>query len=317
MSQSTRDAPISTMRLLIRIANALALDVLSLYRGERDFTDALILSALTQSEAAGLGRDPDQHRRYAAFETPVPAMLRRPLSVNAIAGSLGLPFETVRRRTKRLIADGVCEATPQGVQLTDAALSSPAHRLALDAAYGEVHDLYLRLVRADCLSLMELPPYAEPFDATAPVRIVWRAASEYFLRIMEMMLPTNPSVTQVFVIMEVVRTNTRDFSDTLRGDDATHPEAFVSDSHRTPMRASELAARLGLPYETARRNLMLLVEDGRVQRVDDGFIVPAATLARSAAVFRCNFQNLSRMFVDLAQTGVLARWDAEARRAVG
>jgi DNA-binding IclR family transcriptional regulator len=315
-----RDAPISTLRLLLRIANAFAIDFLTISRGDRDFTDALIVSAFMQSESAALGRDPQKQRLYAAFDTPLPASLRRPLSINAVATSLSLPFETVRRRTKRLIAEGICEAAFDGVQIADVTLASPAHRRALEETHRTVNALYQRLARASCLEILDLPPYAEASECGAepPLRIVWRAASDYFLRLVEV-LPTATSVTQAFVLMEVLRANTHHMPDTLRGADGLDALSFVADSDRRPVRAGDLAARLGLPHETMRRNLLTLVEDGRVRRVEDGYIVPAATLAqpRATHAWNANFLSLGRMFGELAQTGVLARWDLETAQAGG
>jgi hypothetical protein len=306
---------ITTLRLALRASNGFTLDLLQIYRADRDFTDALILAALVQSNAAPVSGDVGLQQRYAQFEAPVPDALRRAISINAISSSLGLPFETVRRRVKRLIADGLCETVPHGVRLGDELLASEQHRQALEATYALVRALYLRLLRNNCLQLMELPPYAEAFmpDGAPPLRIVWRLAADYFLRMVELVLPRFASLTQALVILEVVRANTQGLPDAVRGQDAVEPEAFVPDSYRRSVRITEVAARLGLPHETARRNLLELVEEGRVRRVSDGFIVPAEVLARSAVLagWSANFRNLSRMFAELAETGVLARWDRE------
>jgi hypothetical protein len=314
-----RDAPITTLRLLLRIANAFALDFLAITRAERDFTDALVMSVLMQSISAGLGRDPQQQRLYAAFDTPVPAALRRRLSINATATSLALPFETVRRRTKRLVAEGVCEMMTDGLQITESLLRSAEHRRVLEETYRAVNGLYLRIARARCLDALDLPPYAEVYPPAAdpPVRIVWRSVSDYFLRLIEVM-PVVANLTQAFLLMEVFRANTQHFSDAARGGDSVAVEAFIADSDRRPVRASEVAVRLGLPHETTRRNLLALVEEGRIQRIADGYIVPAATLAQPKAfhAWNANFLSLSRMFADLAQTGVLALWDLEAAQSM-
>jgi DNA-binding Lrp family transcriptional regulator len=313
------EPPTSTLRLALRASNGFTLDLLQIHRGDRDFTDALILAALVQSNSAPIAGDVDLQRRYAVFDTPVPEHIRRAISINALSSSLGVPFETVRRRIKRLVADGLCDATPQGVRFADELLMSEAHRRALEANYETVRGLYQRLGRNNCLRLMSLPPYAEAFGpgGPSPFRIVWRMSADYFLRVTELLLPRFASLTQALVILEVVHANTQGMPDALRGEDGLEPDAFPPDSYRRPVRTSELAGLLGLPHETARRNLLDLVEDGRVERVRDGFIVPAAVLARANVVagWTANFRNLSRMFADLAQTGVLARWDAEREAA--
>lgn len=294
-------APISTLRLALRIANAFTLDLLTIYRGDRDFTDALILAALMQRKAVGLAGEPEH--------------LRGAISINALAVSLGLPFETVRRRSKRLIAEGLCEAAADGIRISTPLLASEAHHEALHAAYETAQTLYLRLVRANCIQLMSLPPPVESAlpDGGPPVRIVWRATVDYFLRIMELLLPHFSHLTQAFVLQAVAAGNTAELPDTMRGEDRMDVDALVPDSYRKPVRASEVAKRLGAPHETVRRNLAGLVEEGRCKAVQGGFIVPAAVLAQGtvAAAYAPNFQNLRRMFMALADAGVLARWEGE------
>jgi hypothetical protein len=264
--------------------------------------------------AARIAGDLALQHQYATIDAPAPAPLRRPISVNAIANSLNLPFETVRRRVRRMIAIGLCDVTPEGLLLVDRVYASPEHRGELETVYELMRNLYIRLQAADCIALLGTPPSADcyPTSAAPPVRIVWRASCEYFLRMMELISPSS-SLTQAFILMAIVRANTAGFSDALRGGDTTEVESFVPDTIRRPVRMSELAVQLGLPHETTRRNLIPLLADGRVRRVGHGYIVPAEVLAqpRMAEVWTANFRNFGRMLGDLAHTGVLARWDAE------
>jgi len=172
-------------------------------------------------------------------------------------------------------------------------------------------------MRDGCLQLMPLPQGAEPFDDPRgpPVRIVWRAGLAYTLRMVEFLLPNMRSLAAAFVILTVVRANTQHLSDEVGGDDSI--EGTVADNLRRPATARQVALQLGLPYETARRHLTALVEEGRCVRTPAGFVVPGAVLARPAvtAAVGANFPNLARMFSDLAELGVLARWDAEMGEA--
>lgn len=307
--------PITTLRFALRAANNFIIDGLTAYRTRGDFTDALILATLVQCNSAPVSTDPVLQRRYATFEAIAPDDLRRPISVNAIATSLGLPFETVRRRVKRLIANGACEVVPDGVRLVGETLNSPHHRAALERTYAMVRSLYVRLKVNGCVELMTLPPPTGPgwSGASPPVRIVWRAASDYLLRMMEHLLPNTHSLSRAFISLAVFRLNTENLPDAMRGGEGLAPEDFVPDSYRRPAKASEVAAVLGLPHETVRRHLAALVEEERCTRVRDGFIVPAEVLARQN-VFNAsaaNFRHLGRMFAELSELGVLARWDDE------
>lgn len=70
--------------------------------------------------------------------------LRRPASVSAIARSLGLPAETVRRHILALEAAGLLARTPEGgVLVTSAHLDSPAVEEAVRANVASLN----RLVR--------------------------------------------------------------------------------------------------------------------------------------------------------------------------
>jgi DNA-binding Lrp family transcriptional regulator len=309
------EAPISTLRFALRVANGFIVEMLVICRGQRAFTDALIMTTLVQSNTAPLAGDYELQQRYATFDAPPAASLLRPISINAVATSLGLPFETVRRRTKRLIADGVCEVVAEGIRFREETLRSAEQRRMIDGTYAIVRDLYRRMKRAGCLDLMELPDRraAALRSEPAPVRIVWRAASAYALRMMEHLLPAVPSLSQAFIILAVVRANTEDLPDAIRGGEGVEIEDFVPDSFRKPARASDVAAMLGLPHETVRRHLGALIEDGRCIQVRDGVVVPAAVLARRnvLSAWGANFRYLSRMFAELAEMGVLALWDAE------
>jgi hypothetical protein len=176
-----------------------------------------------------------------------------------------------------------------------------------------VRAFYERLKVNGCLELMNLPPPDGPgwSAESPPVRIVWRVASDYLLRMMEHLLPNFPSLSRAFIVLAVFRVNTHGLPDTIRGEDGLTPDDFVPDAYRRPARASDVAALLGLPHETVRRHLAALVEEERCIRVRDGFIVPATALARPNVVnaSAANFRHLTRMFAELSELGVLALWD--------
>lgn len=313
------DRSISGMRLMLRFANEFVLDVFGRARGGLDFTDALILTVLVQSKSAALAGDVALQHAYASFEAPPPSSLRRPISVNGMAASLGLPFETVRRRVRRLAERGICEILPDGVRLSDAHLRSVAHRRALERSYGLTRELYERLKRADCLppTARQAPAHLALAAEPPPLRLVARTVAAYLLRTMERVLPNFESPAHGFVVMAIVRTNTRGIPDEMRGLDAMTPDAHIPDQLRRPARVSEVADLLGLPYETVRRHIAVLVADGRCRKAPGGIVVPIETLMRDNVLnaFGGNLANLNRMMGALAETGVLAMWEAESETA--
>lgn len=96
----------------LRIISRLTMDyVVSIYsailRGSpHDPLDALILSTVAVANVAHLNSDPDASRAYADIDSPEPQAIKRPISRNAVALSLGLSYETARRRIQRLLDDG-------------------------------------------------------------------------------------------------------------------------------------------------------------------------------------------------------------------
>ena len=85
--------------------------VVSIYsailRGSRhDPLDALILSTVAVGNVAHLNADKALSLEYAGIEDPEPLEIKRPISRNAVALSLGMSYETARRRIQRLLDAG-------------------------------------------------------------------------------------------------------------------------------------------------------------------------------------------------------------------
>jgi hypothetical protein len=94
----------------LRIMSRLAMDyIITMYsavlRGsEHDPLDTLILCTVAVANVAYLNTDNELSHEYAGLDAPEPDEIKRPLSRNAVALSLGLPYETVRRRIDKLLA---------------------------------------------------------------------------------------------------------------------------------------------------------------------------------------------------------------------
>ena len=85
--------------------------VVSIYsailRGSRhDPLDALILSTVAVANVAHLNSDKALSLEYAGIDQPEPLEIKRPISRNAVALSLGMSYETARRRIQRLLDAG-------------------------------------------------------------------------------------------------------------------------------------------------------------------------------------------------------------------
>lgn len=309
-------APLPTLRLVGRVSVAFVLDSVRIGRRGHDLIDALILLAIVQSNVGPLSRDPDLQRSYATYDEPPPDDIRRPVSMNAIAHSLRLPYETVRRRVTQLVKLGECVITPRGVYVPAAALSSPGHRATVEANYELVRSLYWRL--REIGGLGDLPPPAAPWGADGnggapPVRMVARFSSDYFLRVMEGLRQRVGGLIEGLILMDILRANTEHLTDLDSGTEEDGARGFVHDELRRPVRATALAARLDLPEETVRRHVAQLLKEERCVRWPEGLVVPTHLMVRPqvGGMLRDNLAHLHRMFAGLSQLGILAEWDRQ------
>ncbi len=96
----------------LRIISRASMDyVVSMYsailRASRhDPVDTLLLSTVAVANVAHLNTDKVQSLAYAGLDTPEPMDIKRPISRNAVALSLGLSYETTRRRIQKLLDEG-------------------------------------------------------------------------------------------------------------------------------------------------------------------------------------------------------------------
>jgi DNA-binding Lrp family transcriptional regulator len=305
-------SPLADARLANRLAMAYLLDAIAIFRGEDHFLDALLVSAISQANVDLITRQADLQVAYAAPEAAPPDALRRPVSMNALASSLGLPFETVRRRVRGLLARGICEAACGGVIVPTRQLSSPAYIKRTFESYERLRAFYYQL--SDLGLLKQLPaPSIDLGETLTPLRTVARVSNDYALRVVDSLMRAMGDLMAGIILMEVVRCNTERLTARQRGGEGNAPQDYVSDEFRRPVSVSSLGRRIGLPVETVRRHAAELLARGLCIRVRGGLVAPAEALARPAmAAFAAeHLMNLHRMFAALAQLGVLAVWDRD------
>lgn len=314
LSGDRQSPPLPALRLAMRAANRFLLDAVVFAAAGRDVMDNLILLAIVQANVAPIMADPELQLRYAAADSPPPNDLRRPISINAIAASLRLPFETVRRRVVHLAERGECEITARGIVVPDNKVVAPAHVAVLRTNYEAVGELYRRLRTNGCLPA---PAVLPPPPASAPLRAVARLSSDLVLRLIDRVIMATGSLTGGLTLLAVFDLNTRVLPDRERGDERPGPDGFVPDAMRRPASVRAVSERLGLPYEQTRRRLSTLAAERRCTRVDDGYMLTSADLARAEmmATYRGCFASLQRMFSALAELGVLTEWERELSRS--
>jgi DNA-binding Lrp family transcriptional regulator len=304
------DDPIVRLRLASRLAVAFVLDAIAIARDGRHVLDTLLTSAIIQANVQEITRRADLQVTYAEIEEPPPDELRRPVTMNALASSLELPFETVRRRVQRLVAEGMVRHVEGGVIVPTAVLDQPKYYESGFRGYERLRAFYYQL--SDLGLLRDLPPpSADLAGGIVPVRAVARLAGAYVLRVIEA-LGSIGDLIDGLIVLEVFRSNIEHVSSDLRGGEGFEHADMLPDSERRPIPVLALAGRLGIPHETARRHVMQLIERDIVVRVRGGLIVPAENLTRPQMrpTLTANAGNLQRLFGALSQLGVLRIWDS-------
>ncbi|HEV2530094.1 hypothetical protein [Phenylobacterium sp.] len=303
-------SPLADARLTNRLAMAYLLDAVAIFRGEDHLLDALLISAISQANVAPITRQADLQVTYAAPDAAPPDDMRRPVSVNALASSLNLPFETVRRRVRGLLDRGICEPGDGGVIVPTRVVTSPEYYRYTFLGYERLRAFYYQLRDLDLLK--DLPPASvELGEDVTPLRTVARVANDYALRVIDTVMRALGDLLTGIILIEVLRNNTEHLGPDLRGGEGLSPDDFVPDALRRPVSITAVARRIGLPIETVRRHAAELLERGLCVRVKGGLVVPTQALARPAMVAFSseNLANLHRMFAALSQLGVLAVWD--------
>jgi hypothetical protein len=291
----------------VRASLAYVRDTIEITRGDHDLLDAWILTAALDANMAPITRDPALMAIYGGALESTPDELRRPVSVNAVAQSLALPFETVRRRVARLGREGHCVVGPQGVVVPNAAVTTPAYREQMLGRYHRARRFHQDLKAIDALA-EDAGPVSPP-ESEPPLRAVNWALSEYVLRACNDLILLTGALIASRVLLELVLANIEDLPDEALTDWAQDP-ARVGRAARTAVLARSLRA----PAETVRRHLNGLEEQGFCLRRDDGWTAtaPADVQPRLIAMARANQVNVKRLFARLGQLGALAAWDTEA-----
>jgi len=305
-SRPSAPLPASLLGEEIRACLAYLRDTIEITRGDHDLLDAWILTAALDANMAPVTRDPALMAAYGNAAESTPDELRRPVSVNAIAQSLALPFETVRRRVARLARAGLCVVGPQGVVVPNAAVTTPAYRDQMLGRYERARRFHRELKAIGALGEDPVPPAVQ--DGEPPLRAVNWALSEYVLRACNDLILLTGALVASRVLLELVLANIEDLP-------AQALPAWAADPARVgrATRTAALARTLRVPPETVRRHLNGLETEGFCLRRDDGWVAmaPPAALPRLTAMAQANHANLKRLFARLRPLGALAAWEAE------
>lgn len=201
---------------------------------------------------------------------------KRPVSINALAASLGRPFETTRRHANALIDEGLVARSPVGLSVVADALTEP--RIAR-LTHG-CHDLMVHLME-DLTRIGFTVP--EPAGGTIyDRRSGTGVALDLMLAGIECHGRREENFTRLALLLATEWTERRAALDEV-------------DKAVTPViRTSAVARILGLPYATTSRNIDALVASGSLIRVGAGLRVVETALAMEA---RATLANRARQLI--------------------
>jgi predicted ArsR family transcriptional regulator len=228
----------------------------------------------------------------------------RPISVHALATSLRLPYETVRRRAVALAAEGRLVRDHQGLQVAAEWMARPAA-----ADQSAVRHERLRRLHRDVLFNLGPDALGTPADRRQPVGsrarplplLTDHLANAYMLRVSEVLIAEFGDPFVGFVLLNIVRANIRHLP--------LEDYGFTSGglAARRPARPSPLSKVLDVPPETLRRHIRKLERAGYLVRARGGMMLDdEAFRSRLAhALIEVAVANIRRMLGEMARAGLL------------
>ncbi|WP_035018677.1 DeoR family transcriptional regulator [Caulobacter sp. UNC358MFTsu5.1] len=281
-------------------------DIVRITRGDRHFLDALIFTVALDANMTPVTRDRSLLAAYGGAEVSTPDELRRPVSINAVATSLRLPLETVRRRFLNMSRDGLCMIGQQGVIIPRAAVTSAVYLAEQRARFDRTRGFYQAMQAGGALP-DRAAREASPATGEPLVRAANWAVSEYALRICGELVALTGNVVSSIVLLDLVLANIDQLPPSALPDWGRDPERFGR-----PVRIGALAGPLRVSGETIRRHLLTLETLGFCRRRSGGLVAVAPDSARPQLmrIVETNRTNSARLFARLGQLGVLDGWDA-------
>ncbi len=275
---------------------------------DRDLVTAITFLCIGRANLKALTVDSQRATAYAGLATIPPDGERTPVSVYAVAKELGIPYETIRRHTRKLRDADLLEVVAGGLII-------PARAFLHPGLLGAVTEYWQGTVAfvnaaAEAGIVAPGPEEAPPPDVS---RQVMRLGVNHFLEMMIRMARTVDSEPVTAVVMRAIGfANVRHVTI-----DPGLAAAYASmltpppgDAERRPVSVYALSKSLMLPYETTRRHAQRLLDRGLVRRAaSGGLYIPADVVTRPEIVEgMSDAADLALTYLSqLARYGVVAR----------
>ncbi|MDP1738978.1 MAG: helix-turn-helix domain-containing protein [Caulobacter sp.] len=199
----------------------------------------------------------------------------RAISVRAIATSLGIPYESCRRKVRELEAAGRCRRVgPTRVAIVTEAIAGPAYNAQCAERWNNLRGYLVELTAIG----FDFGPFSQvspQIAVRAPTRVQGIAAliDNFILRLIEARVSTDDSITDSAIITAMMSMNAQpmrhdhDLAWKYAGSETPPP-----DSARAPVTIAMLARRLRMSEDSIGRRVNLYVKRGWVRRVRGGYL---------------------------------------------
>ncbi len=253
-------------RLLVRCLFQYVLDEAGRLAREQDgdLVRGVVRIAIVQATRPLEGADPDS-----------PGAPPRAVSVRAIGQSLGLPYETTRRKVVELEGTGHCRrVSGSGVTATPAP-RDPAFLEACEASWRSLRSAIagLNAIGFDYGMLEGVSAQAGPPRGLPLPEAVASLGQAFLLRVLESAAAPHGSITDAAIVTAMLIANAETMA---RDPEMARKYAGAGtpppDSLRRPATGAEIAARLGMTRETVRRRANRYVQLGWAVRVAGGYL---------------------------------------------
>lgn len=204
------------------------------------------------------------------------------ISVRAIAQSLAIPYETVRRHAHHLVAQGLCAGDGEvGFYVPEAVLDAEAVSPAARESFEDVVEMIAALKGLGLdFAQFERASGLAPGMALSSAGCVleagrWSKAviESYHLRLLEFGIPAHGQALDAILFVALIDLTTGAITnDPMLAWRYASAEAPPPDALMQPATIAQIAKRVHLPYETTRRRIERLAKLGRCRRVEGGYL---------------------------------------------
>jgi len=279
---------------------------------------AVILAAIVVANVQHITRSAVRTWRYAGSDQIPPDSERRPVSVNSLALSVGLPFETVRGHINALIDEGLCIKTDLGIIVPNEVLTSAkvvaSEQVVWDAFWSMIEEL--RLInfdfeavrrRTDIQTALVLEPGFPTDVGQPPRRLISRVTAEFYVSCILSGAAAYGDWGAASVASVVMVANAEQLAqDPQQAWLYSTQDAPPPDEIRRPVTIREVAQRLNMDRESVRRQFHVLVAQDKLIKVDGGYLSNMKFL-QTPEVLKSGMDMVTafyRMIYDLTALGV-------------